>query len=600
MTELKRYIQAGVAHSFILHLNVGDYVAVVEEEAQDGTKTKHQLSLRQVFRQELLRDRKMVIFYDRSQGVTFGGVTTEDRDRMEQFFRKLNGIGGKDPLPISPLHALAAIERVLTASEEDQKAGGGEVLGDASVAVVIGFAETLIPAGNVGAMPDADRTNIVTVSRWARSQTIASRKNLIFMLTVNAAEIAPHVRGSAADVVSVKIPFPDLAARVQFLKDLAARFGDRFKIAEGTTIEAIAKIASGLSLRALEDMVQLAIHDVRPLDIPLVFEEKRKLIEALSGGLLRVVRPNASFDDIGGLTEVKRELVRVADAMKKGDILGVPEGVLLMGPPGTAKSVLSEAVAEYVGIPMVDLRTIRDMWVGSSEQRQELALTIIDELQPVIVRRDEADAEDRKRGADQQDSTGVNQRLQKREFEFFSDPQRRGKVLLFRITNRPDLMDPAALRAGRSDLRIPVLPSPKDLPDIMDRLMRMLSRQLQKEQGRELRWNVTGAQINGAHSAQVKEYTGADVRAFLAEAGNVATRRGADMVTMDDIKEAAEDYLPTKDATEYAFMISLALSFCTFKRLIPLEWQEKLERRAVEAAREAFQKSRGGGPPSVN
>lgn len=582
--ELTRNMSAGVAHAFLLHLNVADYVM----PASDGNAY---LTLKQYLREVLFHDddRRLVIFYDRSGGITFGGSTPEKSEDMRILFAKLTKNKPQDmSLPRDPTTALPLIEQVLTMSEEEIKSLTGKILPKGSIAVVIGFAETVAPAGNISSMSDSDRTNIVTLARWARSSTIAKQHNLLMFLTVNAADIASHLRGATNDVVSIKMPLPNMEERRVFLEHLVWIFAHpvdkeknpvELRFAEGVTPETIAHVSAGLSLRTLEDIIRLSVLDQRPLDASFIFEEKRKVIETMSGGLLRVVRPRWTFDDIGGLRQAKEELIQIADAMKFGNILDVPEGVLLMGPPGTAKSILAEAFAEAAGVPMLDLVTLRDKWVGSSEQRQELALTLIDELSPNIVRRDEAEAEDSLRGEGEYDG-GVNARLRKREFEFFSDPRRRGRVLLFRITNRPDLMDPAALRAGRSDLRMPVLPTDADVPEITTCLMRSFARQLE-EAGQKITWQLSGEEFARV-TGKLKNFTGADIRAFLALAGQLAGRRGSTVVTVNDLENAAEDYIPSRDDRQHQAMSALALKFTTLKHLVPEEWRVKLDRAALE------------------
>lgn len=568
--EFSHNVCAGTAHTYIFHLNVSDLV-VTEEGLQN---TDHTLpSARRFLAQTLFDERRLVILYNRSEGITFRGNKTNPADKMEALFQKLTArCSGSDcKSPKDPQVALPMIERALTVSEKEWKDLIGEEPSVGSVAVIIDYAETIIPNGSITNMSEGDRTNIVTVARWAQNPEIERLGNLVCLLATNESELNSVVRG-APDVLSVKIPLPNKEERTKFLSYLFKRF-PALRLEEYLTDEIVVHACSGMSLRAMEDVARLSIRQEQPLTLSEIYTHKKHAIERMSGGLLRFVRPSLKFDDVGGLTQAKMELLAVANSLRDGDVIGSPEGVLLMGPPGTGKTVLAEVVASEAELPMVDMVTIRDMWVGSSEQRLELVLSIIDELAPIIVRRDEAEAEDSKRGVQENDS-GVNSRMKKREMEFFSDPKRRGRVLIFRITNRPDMMDAAILRPGRSDLRIPVLPTEEDIPAVIDCLMATLTKQARMT-GKELLWNQTGRTLFEKHGEYLKGFTGAEVRGLLARAAMLASRAHVETVAMMHIDQAVREFIRSRDEQEHQAMIDIALKFTSLHSLIPDQWNPR-------------------------
>ncbi|OGL71828.1 hypothetical protein A3C09_03935 [Candidatus Uhrbacteria bacterium RIFCSPHIGHO2_02_FULL_47_44] len=571
MDEFTQNVCAGTAHTFVFHLNVNDLIATKEALEDTGNPLP---SVRRLLAQTLFEERSLVILYNRSEGITFRGNKTKSGEEMAELFGKLTSkCSGPDcrSSPKDPQAALPLIERVLTVSDKEQKDLLGDELPIGSIAVIIDYAETIIPSGSITSMSESDRTNIVTIARWTQNPEIDRLGNLVCLLATNESELNTVVRG-APDVVSIKVPLPGKEDRAAFLQYLQKRF-PAFALEPYLTDDMVVHACSGMSLRNIEDVVRLSVRELKPLSLSEIYAHKKKAIERMSGGLLRFVRPSSKFDDVGGLTQAKMELLAVASALREGDVIGSPEGVLLMGPPGTGKTILAEVVATEAELPMVDMVTIRDMWVGSSEQRLELVLSIIDELAPIIVRRDEAEAEDSKRGVQENDS-GVGSRMKKRELEFFSDPKRRGRVLIFRISNRPDMMDAAILRPGRSDLRIPILPSEEDLHAVIDCLMATLSKQAQMN-GKELLWNHGGKAVVEKHQAYLKGFTGAEVRGLLARAAMLASRAHVNAVSMMHIDQAIREFIRSRDEDEFQAMIDIALKFTSLHALIPDQWKPR-------------------------
>ncbi|MDO8463238.1 MAG: ATP-binding protein [bacterium] len=192
------------------------------------------------------------------------------------------------------------------------------------------------------------------------------------------------------------------------------------------------------------------------LDAATIAERRVALLHRAYGHLLTIVEPRYGFAGLAGLGHVKRVLIAARDAMRSGDVKAVPQGVLLMGPPGTGKTAIAEAFARECDMLLVKFRNLRSMFVGNSEQRVEEVCQALLDLAPCIVFRDETDQEDSGRDMPQGD-TGVSNRIRQRLMEFEADERIRGCVLFVKATNRPDLMDPAMKRDGRADERIVVI-----------------------------------------------------------------------------------------------------------------------------------------------
>ena len=273
----------------------------------------------------------------------------------------------------------------------------------------------------------------------------------------------------------------------------------------------------------------------------------RKIAEkqGFGGGFMTVGKSKAkiyveadtkvTFADVAGVDEAKAELEEIVDFLKdpqKHGRLGgrMPKGVLLVGPPGTGKTLLARAVAGEAGVPFFSISGAEfvEMFVGVGAARVRDLFEQARAKAPAIIFIDELDALGRARGAfpwggghDEKEQT-LNQLLA--ELDGF-DP-REGLVLLA-ATNRPEILDPALLRAGRFDRQVLV-----DRPDRVGRAQ-ILKVHMRKA---KLATDVDAEQI----AALTPGFSGADLANLVNEAALCATRRGADAVSMEDFTAAIE------------------------------------------------------------
>jgi len=243
---------------------------------------------------------------------------------------------------------------------------------------------------------------------------------------------------------------------------------------------------------------------------------------------------DVTFDDVAGVDESKQELVEVIDFLKepqKFTRVGgkIPRGILLVGPPGTGKTMLAKAVAGESGVPFFSLSGSEfvEMFVGLGAARVRDLFDQAKQKAPCIIFIDELDALGKARGFgamgghDEREQT-LNQLLV--EMDGF-DPQI--GVILMAATNRPEILDPALLRPGRFDRQILV-----DRPD---------------KNGREAILKVHLKNIHYEDKLDVKKIAamtpgmvGADLANLVNEAALLAVRRNKDIVTMSEFEEAIE------------------------------------------------------------
>ena len=247
--------------------------------------------------------------------------------------------------------------------------------------------------------------------------------------------------------------------------------------------------------------------------------------------------PKVTFDDVAGADEAKSDLKEVVDFLRhpmKYHDLGarIPRGVLLVGSPGTGKTLMARAVAGEADVPFFSLSASEfvEMFVGVGASRVRDLFKQAKAAAPAIIFIDELDAVGRRRGAgvgntnDEREQT-LNQLLV--EMDGFDD---RHEVIMLAATNRPDVLDPALLRPGRFDRRVTV-----ELPDRPGReaILRLHSRGLHLAPDVEL--NILARTTTGM--------SGADLANLCNEAALVAAHHDHGQIDMSDFEEALDKVL---------------------------------------------------------
>jgi cell division protease FtsH len=242
-----------------------------------------------------------------------------------------------------------------------------------------------------------------------------------------------------------------------------------------------------------------------------------------------------TFADVAGVDEAKAELQEIVSFLKNPKDYGrlgarMPKGVLLVGPPGTGKTLLAKAVAGEAGVPFFSISGSEfvEMFVGVGAARVRDLFEQARAKAPAIIFIDELDALGRARGAagpigghDEREQT-----LQQLLVELDGFDSSSGLVLLS-ATNRPEILDPALLRAGRFDRQVLV-----DRPDKSGRV------QILKVHIKKIRL-ATGVDLEQV-AALTTGFSGADLANLCNEAALAATRRGAAEVSLEDFTVAIE------------------------------------------------------------
>jgi cell division protease FtsH len=255
--------------------------------------------------------------------------------------------------------------------------------------------------------------------------------------------------------------------------------------------------------------------------------------------LLNESREQVRFSDVAGVDESKEELTEIVDFLRnpgKFTKLGgkLPKGALLVGPPGTGKTMLAKAVATEAGVPFLSLSgsDFVEMFVGVGASRVRDLFEQAKAKAPCIIFIDEIDAVGKARGGTVAGGGGHDEREQTLnqllvEMDGFDS---QSGIIILAATNRVDVLDPALLRPGRFDRRVVV-----QLPDIV---------------GREKILKIHAQKTNLAPNANLRQiakgtagFSGADLANLINEAALFAARRNQDQVHQIDLEEARDKIL---------------------------------------------------------
>jgi AAA+ superfamily predicted ATPase len=590
--EVRRRFVRGEAWQFVLHGNVYDMILY---EGQLVSVTDFVATVL------LAPTKDTVVTYNLSTGVRFGK-------------RRLD-ISKYDDLILSkePGRVLPALEKALTAEDR--------------VAVIIEYAESVAPAADVSLSTTDDRSSVITLHRWSLLANLEQADSIVLLVTENLAELHPKIVANPR-TATVRVPMPSKDERAAALRLIDPSLAD-------ADVDRLAEVTAGLKLIQLkaiftappagsDDAVERAKYisellgggaavreraeklatitqgmtkdEIRKLIAPdgklpaataqpdrsevdrLVSARKREIIERECFGMIEFVEPAYGFDVVGGMDEVKKDLLGVARNIKDGRRARVPMGILFTGPMGTGKTFVCEAFARESGLTTIKLKNFRSKWVGATEGNLDKILSVIQAIGQILVIIDEGD---RAFGAGEGESDGgTSSRVIARIKEFMSNTENRGRVLFVLMTNRPDKLDIDIKRAGRLDRKIPFF-----YPQTPDEVKTILAAQFRKNKV------AISAPIEACApaAAGMVGYSNADIEAIVLLAADYASERaqgGDAAVTPQDLERATHDYLPSRDVEMIEFMELLAVFEASNRRMLPAKYAdltvEQLQARMQE------------------
>lgn len=557
--QMRHRYEGGVASVFCLHGNIRDM------QFFNGQF----LPLKQFIVRAFTGGKELVLFYSIREGVAFADPKMEQK--FCQFLATYFSLSGETSLAAAvrnetlpqqvrdlfknPSFALPLLQRLLETRDK--------------IALIIEDTETIAPNQELAFLSMDDRRNIAILRSWAENPLVRQKDNFVFWLTENLSDLNSRLRTGTPHLDLTEIPYPTFEDRLLFIQNELA--DSKVKL-EDMTVEQFAHLTAGLNLTYIKALVAESKKSGEPLTMKHVRQRKEEIFREEYGGLIKIHEPEYGLDMVAGLEPVKRVLRLVAFILRSGNRQDAPMGIGFVGPPGTGKTYIVKAFAKEVGLPLVEVGNVREMWVGASERNADKVIALLRSMVPVIVFYDEIDQAYGRRG--EIGDSGVSQRLWAKFSTFMADTSLRGLMLTVWATNRPDLVDEAIKRPDRAgDIKIPLFFAAED-PEAVLKINA-------KKRGFKLdEFDFTPI------IEKVKGFSPAELNAILTQARWFALEENSPAITFDHLMRAASTYTPSRNEQVIAYMEALAALECTDQRLLVPPYNQMQREELMRRVRE--------------
>jgi len=495
----------------------------------------------------MFADRTVIAMYDRGAGIRFTDPQADQDFRtVLKAYDKVGGTNLAQVQPRDPDRALQVLETYLQYQLKENPRF--------SAAVIIDFAETVAPAGHPGQLPVEDRNSIVTLRRWAADPLFLQRQVTFCLISETTTALNESLVADAR-TFELTVPVPDERERYSYLTGRGATPQTFSRI----DARKAAVLTAGLTRLHLESLLAECESGGAVLEPDALTREKKRLIEESSGGLLSFLTSTTGLDAVAGNEGAKALLRETAAALRQGRLDVVPMGFLVCGPVGTGKSFMVRCFAAEIGIPVVELLNFRSMWQGQTEANLERILGLLDALGPVAVVIDEADAALGNREISGGDS-GVSERVFASLAAFMGDTRRRGKVIWFLMTSRPDLVPVDLKRQGRAEEHIALFPpaTAEERARVFESLRTRLQIPLEP-----------GVDAAGLFNKVPHPMSPADIEAVLVRASRRMAIEQRPALSAELLRELIADFQPPAYPVEIEYQRLIAAFECTSRQLLP-------------------------------
>lgn len=574
---LRQKYLAGEASTFVLYRNVFDNVLV-------GDKL-HNLGSFLV--EELFKDTKQhVCEVSLERGIRVLAGSLDDKRLALQ--RELEG---EEPDLLASLHALE--QRMRTQQ---------------STAVIVPYADALLPAGDPSFMAQPDRQTYLVFHRWSLDQALTQGDNIVVLITESLNAINPGLL-SNPKVAAIEIPMPDLPLRRKVIAHFAPQLSDHQKtlfsertsglrtvqlanilaakgqglseaerrsligqLLDGTPdaqerANTLATITAGMTpaeiTRLIEPGRTLPEGDTDQEVLKVIHARKREMIEKECAGLIEFIEPRHGLSSVGGHEHIKHELMAIAKNLKAGETTLTPMGLLAVGPMGSGKTFVIKAFLKEAGLSAVALKNFRSKWVGSTEANLERVLATVKAMGPIAVIIDEGDRSFGNGGGEDSDG-GTSSRVIARLKEFMAETENRGQVLFVMMTNRPDKLDSDIKRPGRLDRKIPFFYC-ESAPERVQVLQAVLSRYEESCVATQEQLLTVCEPLAG--------YSNADLEALALLAVELARQKRTPL-DAEALAQAVNDFMPPQERDMIEFMELLAVSETSRRSMLPKRYRD--------------------------
>lgn len=575
--SMKEIFRAETISQFVLTGNINDFVLVEKDKAVLF------FSLRKYLTEVMFQPFDVVLLYDRGKGI-------EVAKGCEHFFNYLKIVdkfhgtryasdmgvgaagGGKNAdkilesrglLPGEPKQALELIDRfisVVSTFSKKEDAPGSTVSLPRSAAVVIDYANFIVPRGESLYMSGDLGASLIKIIDWAENPAITGSNIATVLLAENLMDLSTYITESPYSA-KLQVKLPDKEDIAAFLTHLLA--GEKeFASMCPIEIPVLAGKLVGLSRVNVKGLILRALRNQKPITMDYLTRLKKEIIEKEASGRLEFVESKNTLDDVAGHDEAKKWLREDTQLIKKGVTNALPMGYLLAGRIGTGKTYLVQCFAGECGIPFVELKNFRERWVGATEGNLEKIFAILHALGQVVVFVDEADQATGKRSGDSGDS-GLSGRVYSMLAQEMSRTENRGKIFWMFATSRPDLLEVDLKRQGRLDVHIPLFPpeDEKGISDLFMAMTRKLKIKLNPEDLPALNFKdpVSGNELEGLLVRAVRRFE--------------LQPEGEKRSLAEILKEVVAGFRPSRHTARLELMDLLAVKECTDDRFLPSRFQ---------------------------
>jgi len=561
--QMRDLFKSGSVAQFLVHGNIFDVVAV------EDSGSRRLLSARGFLKDVMFESYDVVLEYDRGRGIRLAKGADDWADWLKQILgNEANTLQTREPGT-----ALELIDRYLLRTLNLQTLRSGE--SPRKIAVIIDFAEFVVPRGDPIQLSGQFSANVVKVLGWANDPAILHSNIVTVLLTEGLHDLNPLVVQNP-HVATLKIPLPSETEMLDYLKTLIATQFPQLPSKCEVSIEVLARRLTGLSRVGARRVLSAALTNDRTITAAWLMRMKKELIERECQDLLEFLESPFTLDQVAGHDAVKAWLREDRQLLQRGLLNALPMGYLITGRIGTGKTFLVQCWAGELGVPCVVFKNFRDRWVGATESNLEKIFSVLHALGQVVVFVDEADQAAGKRSGEDGDS-GLSGRVYSMLAKEMSDTRNRGRIVWVFATSRPDLLEVDLKRQGRLDVHIPLFPP--QTTDEMRGLLISISKKIQ--------FPLDETDIPPLPDGLV--LGGNEIEAILVRALRLYELLPEPRSPLREVVgNVLKEVRPNAHTRKLEYMDLVAVKECTDSRFLPPAYEamtpEELERR-IEAAR---------------
>jgi AAA+ superfamily predicted ATPase len=564
--EMRELFKSCSVSQFLLHGNVFDTVIT------PGSTEPRFLSLGTFLDEVMFEQYDVILHYDRGRGIR----ATRGADDWGEWLRLALGDQASSIVQLrEPGAAMELIDRFLLRTLNLQSLRGREYVPH-RIAVIIEFAEFVVPQGDPLHLGGAFSSNVVKVLGWANDPAVL-RSDIVTVLIAEGLHDLNSLAVENPHAAALNIPLPDEKEMSDYITMLGVTGLQGLRERCEIPLDALGRRLAGLSRVGAYTVLARALKNEETLTSKWLTRMKKERIEKECQGLLEFLESTFTLDNLAGSESVKAWLREDAALMRQGVLNALPMGYLITGRIGTGKTFLIQCWAGELGIPCVIFKNFRDRWVGATESNLEKIFAILRALGQVVVFVDEADQAAGKRVGSDSDG-GLSGRIYAMLAKEMSDTRNRGRIIWVFATSRPDLLEVDLKRQGRLDVHIPMFPpeTPAEIQSLFLAVAGKLGISLTAADIPELPMSLA---VGG------NEIEGILVRALRVQALASPGSRSLHGI----LAEVLQEIRPSAHHLKLEYMDLVAVKECTDSRFLPERFREidpgELDRRIEELRR---------------